>query len=238
MFLEQFGIIPLQVVQAQGLGGDCPDFRLSKNGTVPFAVVEPADSNSPRVVAGSATRSTLCTRVIASTTTRSPRRLVPRLDVVRKAHVLRRVLGVPNQLLRQRMFGVEVEIAEKPLAGPHGNAANRADAVLIIARPGRISLRMIHVHLGVFVERAASASASGKYVRPLRESSPSTFTPRITPACRVDAHRRPANRSTPATCLSLRFLSFQQKSPPRTKIGSPWARADTCPKAGSARYRC
>ncbi len=33
-----------------------------------------ADSNSPRVVAGSATRSTLCTRVIASTTTRSPRR--------------------------------------------------------------------------------------------------------------------------------------------------------------------
>ncbi len=38
------------------------------------------------------------------------------LDVVGKAHVLRRVLGVPHQLLRQRVLGVEMEIGEEALA--------------------------------------------------------------------------------------------------------------------------
>ena len=33
-----------------------------------------------------------------------------------------------------------MEVAEKPLARPHDDAADRADAVLIVARPRRIAL--------------------------------------------------------------------------------------------------
>ena len=85
-------------------------------------------------MAGSATRSTLCTRVMASTTTSSPRE-VARLNVVGETHVLRRVLGIPQQLFRQGMFGIEMEIGEQSLAGANRHVADRADAILVVARP-------------------------------------------------------------------------------------------------------
>ena len=115
---------------------------------------------------------------------------------MRKAHVLRRVLGVPRQLLGQGVLGVEVEVAEQTLAGMYGHVANRADAVLIVARPARIALGVVHVDLGVFIELCSLGKRLGQIGPAVPRFQPNTFTPRITAACRstrMDTPRKSQN---------------------------------------------
>ena len=70
--------------------------------------------------------------------------------VVGKADVLRGVLGVPNQLLGQDVFGVEVQRAVEPVfAEPH--VLQAADPVPIAAPRARLDV--IHIDRPALVER-------------------------------------------------------------------------------------
>ena len=72
------------------------------------------------------------------------------------------MLGVPRQLFRQGVLGIEVKVAEQTLAPVQGHVANGADAVLVVARSGGVAFGMIHVHFGVFVERCGLGQRLGQ----------------------------------------------------------------------------
>ena len=76
----------------------------------------------------------------------------PRQHVVREADVARIVLGVPRQLLGQRVLGIEVQVAEQALAGAELDLPDHAQPIAVVARRQRAVLGMIHVDLGAFVQ--------------------------------------------------------------------------------------
>ena len=151
----------------------------------------------------------------------------PRLDVVRKAHVLRGMFGVPGQLFRQQVLGIEVEIGEQALrrrawrrrescrCGP-GSRADRRDCPLDGSRSPWPLRR---------ARRPRPAPRAGTF-RPLRDSSPSTLTPRITPAwpsTRIGTPRESQNSCNMSVIVFPFALGckwtprLHKKSPPRTQ---------------------
>ena len=113
-------------------------------------------------------------------------------DIVRKTDVLRSVFGVPEQLLGQRVPGVEMKIAEQPLARPGGDVADHADPVPVIPRPGRTALGVVHVDLGALVERRRPLDRLGQIGPPVLRCDTENLHAADDSAPAVDRHDQPA----------------------------------------------
>ena len=90
---------------------------------------------------------------MASTTTMSPPSRRSGLDVVGEADILRCMVGVPEQLLCEGMFWIEMEIAIQSFVGADCDVANHADTVLIVSRSGGSAFGMIDIDFRALVER-------------------------------------------------------------------------------------
>ena len=77
------------------------------------------------------------------------------------------MFGVPDKLLGQGVLGIKVKIGEQALARPRIDVADRAHAILIIARRARIALGMVHVNLGVLVKPSGLGERLGQIAAPV-----------------------------------------------------------------------
>ena len=185
----------------------------------------------------------LCTLVIASTTVSSPLPRGAGQHVVRQADVLRSVLGVPHQLLGERVLRIEVQIAEQALLRPKLDAADDAQPVLIVARRERMALRMVDVDLRAFVQ----ADGLGERVLLIAAAVPRTQAQQLDAA--NDA-RRPVDAQPLVARIDKLLQQFRHENPlerlalcaikkAHRKARLPFGGLDLIPgrEPGSIRYR-
>ena len=108
------------------------------------------------------------------------------LHVVRQTHVVGRVLGVPQQLLRHGMSRIEMQIAEQPLALADRHATERADAILIVARAMGMPFRMIDVDLGSLIELRCRGQRGRQIDPPVARAQAEDFDAPNHALCPVD----------------------------------------------------
>src|SRR5262245_54379018 len=97
------------------------------------------------------------------------------------------MLGVPDELFREVVLGIEMEIGEEAVARPVLDIANDTDAFLVIAGSERVSFRMVDVDFGAFVEADGAREGIGQVLATVARDEAQHFDAADDSAAAIDA---------------------------------------------------